>query len=141
MITFTIEAYVGPLPIRFGMIRKDVAEMLGPPLSVHRSVFGREIEERKNLSFAYSNDGLSEAVFSPGVELFFSGTELFHHPNLIGFLRQFDDSPFEWVGFIIFLRLGLCLSGFHDNDESQKAIAVFCRDYYHEYEKDFRPYE
>jgi hypothetical protein len=40
------------------------------------------------------------------------------------------DQPYEDVGYIIFYKLGIAVTGFHDNDESQKAITIFEEGYW-----------
>ena len=36
-----------------------------------------------------------------------------------------DPAPVTTVGFWIYLRLGVSTTGYHDDDEGQRAIAVF----------------
>lgn len=40
------------------------------------------------------------------------------------FLRV-DPAPVTSVGFWIYLRIGVTTTGYHDDDESQRAITVF----------------
>lgn len=42
---------------------------------------------------------------------------------------------------VLFHRLGIRFTGFHDNDESQKAIGVVRKGYWDEYVKDFVQYK
>ena len=83
---------------------------------------------------------LAEAVFSRGAKLTFRGNDLFSIPDPIAFLRQFDPEPKIWVGFVIFVKLGIRISGFHDDNESQKAIAIVRKGYWDEFIDDFEPY-
>lgn len=45
---------------------------------------------------------------------------------LTAFLRA-DPNPRENVGFVIFRTLGVAVSGYHDNDTSQRAISFGAR--------------
>src|SRR5438874_1892955 len=123
MITFTIEPLVGPSPLRFGMTPAQVEVILGPPDKVFPSHSGNRTEIRKNVNLGYSASEarLVEAVFTPGSTVQYRGKDLFLESDLIGFLRESDPAPQLCVGFVVFLKLGTRLSGFHDNDESQKA--------------------
>jgi hypothetical protein len=139
---FTIEPYVGAIPIRFGMKPDEVEAQIGPPISILPSHFGNRIEERANVNVGYSvaDDTLCEAVFSPGSILFFQGIDLFSDPDPILLLLRFDPSPYEWVGMIHFLKLGIRFSGYHDHDEAQKAIGIVREGYWDEFVDDFVPY-
>jgi hypothetical protein len=143
MTTFVIEPHVGPIPIRFGMTPQEVEATIGPPAELLPSPFGNRTELRDSLSLSYhaKENTLVEAVFSPGARVLFHGCDLFSVENLIAFLRKFDDAPQSWVGFVIFVNLGIRLSGFHDADESQKAIAVVEKGHWDDFIEDFEGYE
>jgi hypothetical protein len=143
MMTFEIEPYVGVLPLRFGMTSNEVAAFLGAPLRRRHSFRGNSIEEFQTISVCYaqSDNGLNEVGFAPETHLFFRGQNLFSSSDAIAYLRQFDPVPWLWVGFVVFLELGIQLSGFHDNDESQLEIAVMRRGYWDQYRDNFMPLE
>jgi len=142
MLDFTIEPNIGPLPLRFGMRPTEVERLLGEPTTVLASHFGDRIEERPHVSVAFSKDqgNLDEAVFTSGVKLLFHGRDLFAEPNLIATLRHYDPQPFLFVGFIFFNKLGVRLSGFLPDDDSEKAIAVVPKGHWREYADDFVPF-
>lgn len=143
MTTFTIESYIGAIPLRFGMSPNEVEAILGPSVEELPNAFGNRSELREGLTLGYDSkdNTLVEAVFSPGAQVLFQGRELFSVEDPIEFLRQFDPAPQLWVGFIIFVNLGIRLSGFHDDDESQKAIGVVKKGYWDEYIEDFEPFK
>lgn len=143
MVSFTIEPYIGAIPLRFGMSPADVKVILGPPDELIPHPLGSRSELRKYLSLGYDSTGSSliEVVFSPGCNVSYRGQDLFLTTDLIAFLQQFDPNPKSWVGFVIFLDLGISLSGFHDGDESQKAIAIVKKGYWDEYIEDFESFE
>src|SRR4051794_26118930 len=125
MILFYVEPFVGPLPLRFGMKEAEVAKLLGPPIRRDVGGLGGIDESRPNLSIGYSDPEkeLYGATFSPGIKLFFHGEDLLSHKDPIEFLQKFA-SAFQAVGMVFFPELGIRLSGFHDGDDSQKAIEV-----------------
>jgi hypothetical protein len=55
-------------------------------------------------------------------QLIWSG-ESQQDPNPI--FLALDPEPVEFVGFWNFLRIGVTTTGYHDDDESQRAITVF----------------
>lgn len=142
MVTFLIEPYIGVHPVQFGMSPAQVEEKLGRPDKSYQAQFGAFVEERPDVAIGYcaEDGGVNELVFSPTAKLLFQGHDLFASVDPLGILREFDNAPFEWVGFIIFLRLGIRVSGFHDNDESQKAIGIVSNGHWDEYVADFVPY-
>jgi hypothetical protein len=143
MIAFTIEPNIGPLPLRFGMTPKDVEAILGAPDEVSSSHFGSRAEQRKNLSLGYSkkDEKLIQAVFSPGSKVMFQGKDLFRQRDPIALLRKIDSSPQLCVGFVVFPKLGIRFSGFHDDDDDQKAIGVTNSSYWDKFADDFEPFE
>jgi hypothetical protein len=39
---------------------------------------------------------------------------------------DYDGAPQDLYGFIVLRRLGITVTGIHDDDESQMAVTVFC---------------
>lgn len=140
MTIFVLDPYVGALPVTFNMSPEDVAQIIGPPDSIddHNT---NELEERRgSVAIRYSNQDFKivEVSFLPKVQLIYHGVDLFRKNYVIDFLSQYD-RPFEFVGFVVYLGLGLAMTGFHDNDESQKAITVFRRGHWDEFQDRLRP--
>lgn len=142
-ITFTIAPYIGALPISFDMDDKQVAAILGVPKRVKTDVDGNITQNYGLIKIGISHvDGKVYHVgFSPGVKVQFDGNNLFDLPDLVGFLCQHDPEPYQWVGFLFFLELGISVSGFHDNDESQKAINAFRKGTWDEHKGEFELYK
>lgn len=142
MTKFTFEPFVGPLPLRFGMIPDEVGAFVGAPDRVFSDPFGNRSESRSGYSLGYDADSgrLTEAVFSK-CDLFYQGENLFSISDVIDFLREYDDSPQSAVGVIFFLRLGLTLTGFHYGDENQKSIGITKWGHFDEFLEDFVPFE
>jgi hypothetical protein len=126
MIDFNLVPYVGADPITFEMSPPAVENIIGPPISVGTNDYGEREEWRDSLIVRYSNrdSRVVEITFRPNARLLYKGVDLFQKEAVISFLSQYD-RPFEIVGFVVFLDLGILMTGFHDNDESQKAITVF----------------
>jgi hypothetical protein len=133
---FDIQPYVGALPIRFGMARPEVHNLLGPP---HRNVpiwngSGTSDHYRQeHFNVGYDNAGMVKHVgFAPaGVELLIQGQVIWtltDQPDPNPILLALDPDPVESVGFWVFLRIGVTSTGYHDNDRSQRAVTVFPRD-------------
>lgn len=142
MTKFEVAPFIGPLPLRFGMSPGDVASILGPPKASSIDFLGDREEERDglNLGYARGTDQLQEVVFSPGTTLVFQGMELLTSPDPIAWLRRFDPKPQLWVGLVVFPALGIRVSGYHDDDDSQKAIGVARRGSWDAYQDDFEPF-
>jgi hypothetical protein len=56
-------------------------------------------------------------------------------------LRSYDPHPFEWVGFIIFLEIGIALTGYHDGDTAQRAMTIFPQGRWDAYRDQFSPFQ
>lgn len=136
------EPYIGALPVRFGMSPVEVAAVIGPPSAVLPGVFGTTAEARPKLMIGYdrANNCVYEVNCHVGTTLMFQGHDLLAHVDPIAFLRLFDPNPVLFVGVVLFLKLGIQVSGFHDCDESQKAISMFIKNIYADYAEDFAPF-
>ncbi|PHS00954.1 MAG: hypothetical protein COA78_23225 [Blastopirellula sp.] len=139
---FTLVPYVGARPVTFEMTAADVEEILGPAEAVNMNDLGERDERRGPMNVRYSQDDgkVVEIGFDPTAGLLFHGSNLCNESSLVEFLLQFDPQPFEWVGFLIFLELGITATGFHDEDESQKAITVFRKGRWDEFRDEFNAY-
>jgi len=126
MNDYILVPYVGAIPITFAMVPADVEKEVGPPDDVGTNNLTEREERRGPLVIRYSKiDGkVVEIALLPAANIVFQGRNLFRTDNLVNFLSQYD-RPFEFVGFVVFLALGITVTGVHDNDESQKAITVF----------------
>jgi hypothetical protein len=134
-LIFVIEPGVGPRPILFEMAPSDVRNVLGlEPEWVDTT----PIEERKMreeypefIGVDYdNNDQVYSVSFSPlgKIELRFGSVNLFDDGagiNPITVFLKADPSPYESYGFIIFDKIGVAVTGYHNNDRSQRAITVY----------------
>ena len=142
MTKLVIDPYVGVLPLKFGMKPKETIKLLGKPTHVDTNHYGNRIQNHPLISLGFSeHEELDEVVVSPGCELVFRDKDLFRVRDPIKYLRKFDSKPYLWVGFVVFYEIGIRVSGFHDKDESQKAIGVISKGLWDEYKDDFERYD
>jgi len=127
MIRYELVPYQGVLPITFEMTPADVAALLGPPELIDRSELDERNEARGGVAIRYDSgdNKVCEMAFLPGVPLYFNGRSLFLETDPIGVLKTFDRTPLLIVGFVVFFKLGLTLTGFHDDDNAEQAITAF----------------
>jgi len=125
---FDIRPYVGALPIKFGTEKTAIPALLGFPPKINKS----DTDLFSSVRIAYYNTGrVVEIGFAPrDITLCFEGTPIWSDERILDpiplFLRQ-DENPVEIFGFLVFLKLGITCTGFHDDDEGQRAITVFQR--------------
>lgn len=127
--------YVGVGQVRLGMTPDEVAAVLGPPDDSELIADMGEIREQREqaaLQAVYSagDKRLVELGFSPPIaRLEFDGVPLFaaRSDDALGRVIQHDPSPLTIHGFVVFFGLGLTMTGFHDDDETQKAVTVFAK--------------
>ncbi|MDR3324111.1 MAG: outer membrane protein assembly factor BamE [Zoogloeaceae bacterium] len=130
---FEIVPFVGVENLRFGMTPQQVADILGAPSSIGEGYYGERQEYRtdgNDLLVTYDEKDNTAVHFGfwPKMRgLSFKEKKLFQMPELeaLAVLIKEDDSPYEVLGIINFLGLGITMSGFHEEDPSQKAVAVY----------------
>lgn len=140
---FEIEPYTGPRPLLLGMSSHQIVQILGQPSVVSKNRLGETTHNFEHCAVGYDKDvGVSNYFgFTPGWSLFYKSVNLFDDPAAFRFLINEDGEPFEFVGFILLLKLGISLSGFHDGDKSQLAVNMYARGRYDQYRNQFRPLE
>lgn len=130
---FEIQPYIGIGDIKFGMRPVDVDNLIGPPLSVKKDFLGERTEYRRDngLLVTYSeNQGVVEIGCSRNIiELEYDKNVIFAYSPLqvLKELVKIDRAPYEVVGFIVLLDLGMTLTGFHDGATEQMAVTVFAK--------------
>jgi hypothetical protein len=140
MNEYALAPYVGALPIMFGMGPLEVATLVGPADTVGDTCHDDREEVRGPLMIRYSSQSsqVVEIAFLPSATLLYKGVDLFTKADVIRFLAQYD-RPLEIVGFVVFMNLGITMTGFHDNDASQKAIVAFSKGRMDEFRNDLTP--
>lgn len=69
-----------------------------------------------------------EFAFVPGCRVILEGVSIFECADPLEHLVQLDPEPFTSFGFVVFLKIGVTLTGFHDQDTSQRALCLFTRE-------------
>ena len=130
---FDIDPYRGALPILFGMSRDEVRHLLGTPGASARESAGHGMfDYYSEFNVGYDDSHLVNHVgLGPiGAELMIQGRPIWDgihpsDPNPI--LLALDPNPLESAGIWLFLKLGVTSSGFHDDDDGQRAVTAFSR--------------
>jgi len=126
MIIITPYDAIGP--VHFGMNEIEVRGLFGNPEAVTKDKRGNTVLRYEDKIATIAAEGLVEVGFLPDASISVFGINPFSDPEAFEKLCELDGDPKEVLGFIILLNLGLTMTGFHDGDESQKAITVFSRD-------------
>ena len=116
-------------PVKFGMTIGEVAAVLGEPEQVSTNCLKERDEHRGEMGIRFSAEEgkVVEVGLSRRVEVTLMGIDVFNDPNAFDRLVAVDGKPFESVGFVVLMKLGITLTGLHDQDESQKAVTAFSR--------------
>jgi hypothetical protein len=132
----SLELEIHPLrgvgPLRFGMQLSEVAAAIGDPEQVSKNHLGQRVEFRGPLTLGYSTDGpaatLAHIGIAPAAVVPKLGDiRLFEQPDstVIHGLLALEPKAGTYLGFLVFPALGIALTGFHDADESQRAVTLF----------------
>ena len=131
--SLTIHPYTSVGPIKFGMAPDQVVSAAGLPDQVDKNHVGARVDFYGPINVGYSNIALPTVNHVGGGKQATSATirdvSLFLSPpeNVLDLLRGLDSSPYLYLGFVVFLELGITLTGFHDADEDQLAFSAFPR--------------
>lgn len=140
-----IEPLVGVGDLKFGITKEQVAALLGPP-DDHIIDDGelREYRRDNGMQLVYIGEGahLVELGFSPNVkELEFGKVKLFEADpeQVLTLLNRTKATAYECFGFLVFLDLGITLTGFHDGHSEQMAITAFTAGRWDAMKEDLKP--
>lgn len=141
MRSFDLRPFEGAAPILFGMSRKDVIEILGSAGSSGRTFEGAEYDTwgpGSEINVGYATDGTVDHVgLSPGpFELHLQGTLIWNPNSDIDpnpFLLELDPEPVECDGFLLFTKLGIGTTGYHDDEPSEWALSIAPKGGFDEY--------
>ncbi|EHM40259.1 hypothetical protein [Hafnia alvei] len=142
---FEIHPKKGAGVIKFGMRRDKVNNLLGVN-DDYMIDNNRLVEFRSDMNISYTADPDGKVFhigFSKGMNLvMFDSVNIFHdNPDIvINKLIEHDDCPYLSLGMVFFMKLGITLTGFHDDDSEQKSLAVFNHSEYEQYIDDMEPF-
>lgn len=139
---FKIVPYRSVGAIRFGFSLSEVNEETGAPISVTRNNEGELDYQYDEFSIRLSakDEKVVEVGLVPPAVVRLDGIEIFRSPSAFEQLIARDGAPYEFYGFIVLLNLGITLTGFHDDDESQIAVTAFERGRWDELRSELRPF-
>lgn len=137
---YEIRPLVGVGDARFGMHPPEIAGIFGPPLSTRLTTRGEREETRRDITVRYDSTGVVEFAFLPGCKLLIDGIDLFGVPDPVELLLKHDPEPRECFGFLVFRSLGVAVTGYHDEDQSQRAITTFTTGRWRSMEQHFKPF-
>ncbi len=129
---FKIDAYKEVGPLRFGMSKQETEQAIGHVDRAANTPDG--IIELYNFSYDVvaqvrkSSDQLIEVGFGHrATEVCINNIYLFEQPgqDVLLELSKIDSNSFVGHGSIVFLNLGISLTGFTDDDNSTRAITAF----------------
>ena len=138
--------YSGSGGAKFGMTPGEIETILGAPDSVGSNYFKQRIEYRSFMNVGYSTHDNLAVHFGFGPQMIgtkFNDIFLFKEDpkNVLKKIVTQDGSPFLCYQLVVLLNLGLTLSGFHDNDESQKGVTLFERGTYDDDKDRMKPFK
>lgn len=122
-----IDSYVSAGRFHFGVEPDDLVSVLGKPVRKDKNRLGETIVRYEGFGVTIAARGVVEVYFLPISSVSICGIDVFSDPQAFVKLCKLDGDPREYMGFIVLLNLGITMTGFHDNDESQKAITAFER--------------
>jgi hypothetical protein len=139
---FDIHPLKGPLPIRFGMSESDIEAVLGPPLGKSKNRRGEPDWDYGEFAIRFAKDGtgVDEVSFLPAAYVMFDRLDLFNDAGAFNDVIKRSKEVYECVGFIVLPELGVTFTGFHDNNESDKAISVFRKGRWDHLRSECRPF-
>jgi hypothetical protein len=122
-----INSYKGINGFAFGSSEADAIAAFGEP--VRRSTNRRQEKELHFSDFVLRFDATSgefrEVTLLPNCVGAINGNVIAWDDRFLCWLALEDHDLMEVLGFVLSLKLGISISGFHDEDESQKAIHAF----------------
>lgn len=128
MYSFDISPYVGAKPVHFGTPRNCVIEYLGTPDVVDTSddSWGSQLE----INIGYTDNNLVRHIgLRPGdYELKLDGKVIWtptDHPDPNPSFLLLDSEPLEYLGFLIFTKIGIRTTGYHDDDPDNVSVVLF----------------
>lgn len=131
---YEIYPYVGVGQLRFGMTPDEIAKVLGPAEESGLHPSGEFYEDRFDATILTIYSKIDRRLVQVGFSRWAKGViyksiDLFSASpdEVLQMLLQDDGQPYESLGFIVLLDLGIALTGFHDNSEDERTISVFAK--------------
>jgi hypothetical protein len=139
-MNYEVIPHVAVGPFRFGMTVDEATSSLSPSTSRTRTISGALRLRYPKLDLVFTDPGgLVEVSFTREVHLIVAGIDVFHELAPVRRLAQIDPSPLESVGILYFPKLGVTLSGFHNEDP--RTVTVMAAGRLDDLLPKFKPYE
>jgi len=127
MISLDIRPFEGAEPVRFGIPRSRVHELIGTPDLAHPGV--DRWGAMREVNVGYDQQGVVyEIDLAPGnYELRLCGQIIWtasEHPDPNPMLLALDPGPLERAGFLLFTKIGVATAGYHDDDPGERVVQV-----------------
>jgi hypothetical protein len=127
------------------MSEAEVIAEIGNPQRIYERMDQREYEYNDYVvRFDSDSRKMCEVTLAPTifehVEVDKLKLDWRNHSQVFESLCREDGEPIDSIGFIIFYKLGIAMTGFHDGQDSQKAISVFRKGLWKPYPED-KPYQ
>jgi hypothetical protein len=137
-----INSYKSIDGVSFGCSEADAVSKFGLPISKSTN---RENELELNfhgfiLRFDANSKLLRECTLLPGCDSMINNHNVSWDMKFLQWVASEDVNLKEILGYLVSLRLGIALTGFHDRDESQKAIHAFREGDWDMFRERMRPY-
>src|SRR5688500_4822505 len=123
-----IKPYKSFGPLEFGRSSKeDCEQFFGKPtrIKINREGVEEFHYDQFIIRFDRSSHTARECTLLPRMDATIDGIKVTWDKEFLRRVCERDGSPKNVCGFIVLLRLGICVTGIHDDDESQLAIGVF----------------
>ena len=121
-----IESYESFDGVPFGSSQQHVVDHFGQPCSER---LNRENEKEFHfkefiLRFDSKDEGLREVTLLPGAKARWNEREIAWDVGFLKFVCELAP-VLEFYGYLVSTKYGIALTGFHDGDESGKAVHFF----------------
>jgi hypothetical protein len=110
-------------PLRFGMSRAEVGELLGQGEREIKTYTGGLLEVRKSMATIYRNNKLHEVTFSSGARVAVDNQLVLKQAGINYLLATYEYQVTE-VGFTVFPTLGVGFTGFGTSKDA-RVVMVF----------------
>ncbi len=123
--------------------RDDCVRIYGEPISTRKNREG-VVEYHYDtfiIRFSPTSDTVQECTLLPQADATIAGIDVTWDKDFLQCACEHDGSPKNVYGFIVLTNLGIAVTGFHDEDESQMAVTVFSDGSFDDLLRESVPYE
>jgi hypothetical protein len=138
-----IESYKSIAGLNFGTHEADVIAKLGSPIRRSENREG-ELELHFTefvLRFDSKTGDLRECTLLPRSEGTINGSAVSWTVDFLDWMHTIDQDLVEVLGFVVSLKLGIAVTGFHDDESSQLAIHAFRQGDWDMFQRRMKPYK